>query len=77
MSTRINFKQGFLFSNVEINPNDYADEYESAEECFEDFKNEIIQDCLAQGYNDFEIKAVLNYFDAKICNANCEWNGNN
>ena len=77
MSTRINFKQGFLYSNVEINPNDYADEYESAEECFDDLRGHIVQDCKDQGYNKAETTAILNYFDAKICNANCEWNGNN
>lgn len=80
MSTRISYLQGFLFSNIEITPADYdyEDEYEygygSAEKCFEHFKIQIIEDCLTQGYNDFEIKAVLDHFKVKIFNTNCKLN---
>ncbi len=69
MST-ISYNGGYLHCNVfmKYSVEDAADRYESAEKMCDDYKQDIIDDCIKRGYTESEIEAVLYHYKIKIHN---------
>ena len=72
-NTRINHPNGGYLFFRDINPADYCDYYDSWQECFEDLKEDIIEDCKNLGYTKKETEAVLWHIECKFSNSNCEF----
>ena len=48
---RINYNGGYLYCSIEMNLSEWIKMYNSAEECFEDYKQDIIEDCKKNEYD--------------------------
>jgi hypothetical protein len=73
MSVRINYKGGYLHCNVNGNVSEYADFFDSCEECLDEILDEVEEDCVENGYDEIKIEAVKSYYRIKIGNWPGEW----
>ena len=74
MTVRINNgKDSYLYCNIDDNAALYADRYDSAEECFNDYKSDITEECTQRGYSEAETKTVLSHYEIRFNNYNGEW----
>ena len=62
-----------LYCSVELDFSTLRTMYNSAAECFEDCKEDIISDCIDRGYNEDETKAILFHYEVAISSANGDW----
>jgi hypothetical protein len=74
MEARINNgKDSYLYCSVDCEVANYQDMYDSSEECFDDIKGDIIEDCKERGYNDNETQKVLAHYSITFSNSSVEW----
>ena len=69
----INYNNQNLYCSVELDFPTLRTMYNSAAECFEDHKEDIISDCVKNEYNESETNAVLSHYKMIINNANGKW----
>lgn len=73
MSVRINYEDGYLYCNLSDNASEYSHNYDSAEECLNDYKQDIIDQCKEREYDEYETQAVLEHYDISFGNYAGEW----
>lgn len=77
MEAKINVGKGgnedYLYCSVDIQVSNYQEMYDSSEECFDDLKPEIIEDCKKRGYSEEETQSVLSFYQIKFSNAQGVW----
>ena len=74
MTTRINNGSNeYLYCSVSTEVSQYQDMYDSSEECIEDIKADIIEDCESRGYSDIDAQKVIGYYETLFHNANGKW----
>jgi hypothetical protein len=71
---RINNGDGYLFCSIDID-NNLMDVFESSDECFEAYRNDIIEDAKLNNYNENEIEKILSFYKIMISNWNGNWAG--
>lgn len=71
---RINYNGGYLYCSITGNctTSDLVDNYGTFEELYEDYKDDILQECAERGYDEYETEAVLSHYRIKWSNYN--WN---
>lgn len=74
MSERIQIgKDEYIFCDIPLTIRTYQCIYDSAEECFNDIKEEIIYDCIDRGYTVDEATKILAHYEIALNNANGIW----
>lgn len=68
-----NGKDSYLHCNVNCNPSDYQDMYNSSEECLEDMEAHIIGDCYLRQYSAEATETVLQHYRIKFNNWGGKW----
>lgn len=68
-----NGKDNFLYCSIDSDPSNYMDGYDSSEECIDDIKQDIIDDCKLRNYTEEEIKTVVSHYEIVFNNTNFEW----
>lgn len=68
METRINYQGGYLYCSVDCQVSNYRDIYDSSEECIEDIKDEILEDCKQREYNEYQTDAALRHYSIDFSN---------
>ena len=70
---RINYHKGYLYCSVTLATDHLQDRYNTWRECYEDYVEDITDDCKKNGYDDDETNAVLTHYQFKLGNMNGEW----
>lgn len=67
---KINYKNGYLYCDVDANPANYKDVYSSGTECFEDITDNIVDSCRKNDFTIEEAEAVLSHYEIIFTNSN-------
>ena len=73
MCVRIENNCEYFYCSVDANPSTYSDMYDDVEECISDLTPDIKEDCRERGYNEIEIKKVIDHYKAKFENSSIKW----
>lgn len=76
MSVRIGSEKfGYLYCRVSDNPSEYAEFYDSYQECIADIL-ELVEEDVARynpDYTPAEIKKIKDYYENRFANSDCCW----
>mgnify|MGYP003589740509 CR=1 FL=1 len=65
----------YLHCSVDDQVSNYIDDYSSSEECLDDIRDSIVEDCKGRGYSESETESVVSHYEIKFSNYDGEWNG--
>ena len=68
-----NGKGSYLYCDINDNPCDYADQYDSADECINDLLPAVESCCQQRGYDEQETTRLKNHYAIKVSNYNGAW----
>jgi hypothetical protein len=73
MSNRINDGEGYLYCNVNNNPSEYCNYYDSADECLVDVRELIREDAKKNEYSERDIQKIIEHYEIRFRWSGCVW----
>jgi hypothetical protein len=63
----------YLYPSIESNPHHYCELYDSAEECLEDIKPNVLFHCKELGYTEDQTEKMLSHYEITFKNWDGKW----